>query len=336
MSRNCKLLVVALAAALLCGSAWSGQRMSVNHMNSLDHSYGKGAMAFIDVVNKETNGRYVAQDFPNGQLFQNNWTLMYEMIQTGSLQVGMEAMTSVSTLNEEMAILNLPFLFENNAHLARFIASNPPVWEKWRNQLRDKRNIVVLGAFPRPARQLSCSTHMIKTPEDLKGLKLRVPGIPLYIRIFEALGAKPVPLPGGEIYSALQLGTVFGEDNSAQVQYDLKHYEIAKYFTMWDYSHDLDLLFMNKDFFDAATPEDQAIFYQAGKAWEKAGSAAADANFDVARTAMEQSGVTFYYMSEEEKEPFKKLLQPLMEQLQKEYDPDVWKQVMDGAKATAE
>jgi C4-dicarboxylate-binding protein DctP len=90
-----------------------------------------------------------------------------------------------------------------------------PIWQKWIDKFKDN-NLVVLGIAPRNFRQLINNKVLVKTPEDIKGSSSAC-RTTNFRRVFELIGAKPVPLPSGEIYSAIQLGTVVGEENSVPV-----------------------------------------------------------------------------------------------------------------------
>jgi len=162
---------------------------------------------------------------------------MLEQTQKGSTQMMIESSIPFATLIPELFTLNLPFSFENVEHYKRFMENPPDVVFKWFKKLEEK-DVKVIGLWTRPFREVINSERPIKTPEDLKGLKFRVPGLDLFVKTWEAMGAKPIPLSSGEMYTAIQLGTVVGEDNSVNTVYSFKTYEVAKYMTIWDYMPD--------------------------------------------------------------------------------------------------
>jgi len=309
------------------------QKIAISHTNSNSSPWEIASLRFAEVINGNSDGAFTVETYPSGQLCQNNWEIMLEMVQTGSTQIGIEALTALGSLNPDVSLINLPFLFQDIDHVYNYLNSGDPVWESFMKAFEDS-NIVILGVAPRPMRQLNNNLRLVKTPEDIRGMKFRVPGNPLFVSIFEAIGAKPVPMAIGEVYSAIQLGTVNGEDNSVQTQYDFKTYEVAKYFTMWNYAADGSVIFMNKDFYYGATDEQRQLFHDAAAEWVKTNMAEDKAYFDVAYKVMEESGVEFYTMTEEEKEPFKELLKPVYEQYEAK-DPNVYKGFMEGVAAAA-
>jgi tripartite ATP-independent transporter DctP family solute receptor len=316
------------------GGTGKVQRIAISHTNSGASPWEKASQAFSRMVNEQAGSRYQVQTYPNGQLCQGNWSIMLEMVQSGSTQIGVEALTALATLNEDINIFSMPFVFQDVEHVARFLNSGTPIWEKWMEQF-EKSRIVVLGVAPRPMRQLSNNQRIVKTPADIAGMKFRVSTNPMFVQIFEAIGAKPVPLPSGEIYSAIQLGTVNGEDNAVQTQYDFKTHEVSKNFTIWNYVADGVVIFMNKDFYDAASPEDKALFSEAGKKFVETDIMEDTQYFNTAYTEMEKAGVKFYTMTDAEKEPFKQLLAGFYKTYEGKYSPADWKAFFDAVNATA-
>ena len=299
-------------------------RISVSHTSSLESPYQKGALAMADMINKESNGKFKVEVFGNGVLVQKNWRIMFEQTQAGSNGIAIESVTALASIVPELGGINLPFLFQDIDHLDRFLQANPPILQKWIKKFEEK-NLVVMAIAPRPFRQLINKTKLVKTPEDISGMKFRVPQNPMFVRIFEAMGAKPVPLSSGEIYSAIQLGTVVGEDNSIPVVYDFKTYEVAKYMTIWNYIGDASLVVVNKGIWDKLTPDEQSLFRKAGQEWATV-NIRDDASYSVlARNNMEKAGVKFYDMDDAGKQAFAKMMTPVYVDFEKLVGAADWK-----------
>jgi len=309
-------------------------RVAVSHNSSLESPWQKASLSFADIVNKDTAGRFKVEVFGNGVLFQRNWKVLLEMTQSGSSQIGIESVTALAAIVPELSAMSLPFLFNDIDHVIRFLESGTPVWEKWVTDGFAKQNLVVLSISPRPFRQINNNKRLIKTPEDIKDLKFRVPATPFFVAVFEALGAKPVPLPSGEIYTSIQLGTVVGEDNSIPVQYDFKTHEVAKNFTIWNYIADASVMFMNKDMWDKLSDADKAIYKKAAKEWASVNVKEDTSYSVVAMDRMKAAGVNFYTMSEAEKGPFKKLVEPVYANMAKSVGESNFQAFMDAVKKT--
>ena len=268
------------------------------------------------MINKESNGKFNVEVFGNGVLNQKNWKIMFEQTQAGSNTIAIESVTALGSIVNELSALNLPFMFDDVAHMSRFIDSNPPVLQKWLKKFEEK-NLVVLAVAPRPFRQLINSKLLIKTPKDIEGLKFRVPQNPLFVKVFEAMGAKPVPMSSGEIYSAIQLGTVVGEDNSVPVVYDFKTHEVAKFMTIWNYMGDASLVVMNKTQWDKLTDTEKALFKKAAKLWTDINIKEDTEYTVIARQNMEKAGVKFYDMNADEKKAFADRMGPVYADFEK-------------------
>lgn len=312
----------------------SAQKIAVSHNSSLESPWQKASLKFAEIINSKSAGKFNVEVFGNGVLFQRNWQVLLEMTQSGATQIGIESVTALGSKVPEIAAQGLPFLFSDIDHVIRFLESNPPVWKKWLYDGFEAKNLVVLAISPRPFRQLNNNKRIIKTPEDIKGMKFRVPASTIFVKIFEAIGAKPVPLPSGEIYTAIQLGTVVGEDNSISVQYDFKTHEVAKNFTIWNYIADSSIMFMNKEAYYKLSDADKKIFQDAGKEWASVNVKEDQVLLAKAKVEMEKAGVKFYEMTEAEKAPFKELLKPVYDDFAKQVGPDNWKAFLDAVEKT--
>ena len=313
-----RVLLAVCSVALFAASAWAGQTLiQISHTSSLESPWNKSSIAFADHVNGKIGDRYKVEVFGNGVLCQRNWKVMFEMTQNNESQIGLESATTLGSLVPEIGAINLPFLFDDTAHVSRFIAAKCPAWEKWFNEKILQQDLVIIAATPRPFRQLNNNKKLVKTPEDIKGMVFRVPSTPLFVQIFEALGAKPVPLSSGEIYTAIQLGTVSGEDNSIPVQYDFKTHEVAKNFTIWNYIADLSTMFINRELWEGMSDADKAVFLEGAKIWIDHNDNYDQLQIKEAMENMTKSGVQFYEMTPADKEPFKKLVQPVYANFEK-------------------
>jgi len=319
------------------GSSGANQnivKLGISHTSSLESPWQKASLKFAEVINNDPDSGMNVEVFGNGVLNQKNWQVMFEQTQSGSNAIAIESLTAFSSIVEEVGAISMPFLFKDAAALQKFLDNNPEILQKWLKKFEEK-NLVVIGVAPRPFRQNVNNKRVIKTPEDIKGLKFRVPTSPVFVKIFEAMGAKPVPLPSGEIYSAIQLGTVVGEDNSIPVVYDFKTHEVAKYFTVWDYIADLSLMVMNKDIFNSLTDAQKEKVMNAGKEWVKTNVAEDTAYTKVAREAMEKSGVTFYEMPAEDKEPFKAMMKPVYDEFKQSLGEADYNALMEAVEAAS-
>ena len=332
------LLAVVSAGTLFAaggGQAASGPtRISVSQTSSDQSPWQKGSLAFADHINSRSGGRFQADVFANASLSQGNYVIMMEQIQSGALQVGVESLTVLGAYNEKPGILQMPFAFADEAHVVRFLELNDPTWAGW---MRDFENsqFVILGASPRPMRQFNNNQRMIRTVQDMQGLIFRVPVNPMFVAILEGLGARPVPAPSSEIYTGIQLGTFHGEDNSVQIQYDFRTFEVAKNFTVINYISDLSFIFMNRDFYYAQSEADRRLFLEAAAEFVRVNIQEDSAYYNVAMEAGRRLGVEFYVMPEANKQAFRDRLAPFYAQYQARYTPAEWNGFFDAVRRVA-
>ena len=302
--------------------------------NSTDVSpWNQGVEAAIQTLSDETNGKYQGKSYPNGSLFQSNWEILLEMTQTNSIQVGVEAMSALAAINPQVNFLCLPFLFENNDQVFKFLNSENEAWRNIIDSFEDV-GIVILGMAPRPMRQISNSKHAVSTMEDLGDLTLRSPSNNVIISAMGALGINAVPMSSGEIYSAIQLGTVDGEDNSLAQQYNAKTLEVVKYFCICNYIADGSVMFCSKQFFDSLSEEEQAALRDAGAAFAKTTYAADNDYFEVAYQAGLDRGIEFTEMSADEQARCKEACAAVYDEFKNEqFDTAVWDELMAAVEA---
>ncbi|MCP4405100.1 MAG: TRAP transporter substrate-binding protein [bacterium] len=308
-------------------------KVAISHGSTLEHPIEKASVEFAKIVDGEAGDRFEVKSFPNGSLYQDNWEILLEMLQTGATQIGVESITAFGSVVNGVSAMQLPFMFQSDAHIKKFLETDSEIVQRW-NAMFEEKNLVILGMAPRTFRQLINNKHLIKTPADIKGMKFRVPENPFFVRIFELFGAKPVPMPSSEIYSSIQLGTVVGEDNSISNVYDDKTHEVAKYMTLWYYIADGDMLVANKDFFYGLSEDDQALFRKAAKEWVRVRTLGGDDFEQHARKQMEEAGVQYHVMSAEEKVPFKELVSPMYDETKEQVGEENWKLLMEALEST--
>lgn len=313
----------------------NGETISVSfaHNSTEASPWNQGVEAAIDYLAEKTDGKFVGTSYPNGSLFQSNWEILLEMTQTNSIQVGVEAMSALAAINPDVNFLCLPFLFENNDQVEAFLNQDGEAWRNIIDSFEDV-GIVILGMAPRPMRQISNTKHPVNTLEDLSDLTLRAPSNNLIVDAMEALGINAVPMSSGEIFSAIQLGTVDGEDNSLAQQYDAKTLEVVKYFCICNYIADASVMFCSKQFYDSLTAEEQQVLQDMGKEFAKTTYAADNDYFDVAYAAGEEMGIEFTTMSAEEQARCKEACASVYDEYKNEFDPAVWDELMAAVDAT--
>ncbi len=257
-------LVFALCA---CGSSSSGSAapssgkidsikltMAVNGTDTQIDT--RVATMFKELVEKESNGAITVEVYPNDQLAGGNASKGVEMIADGSTDVAAYASCVLAVLDEKLSIGTIPWMFNNYTEARNTIDATGLAYY---NKLLEPQGIVAIGSFHNGFRQLSNSKHAVSTPEDLKGLKIRVPGSEVYMNSFKAFGADPVAMNWSEVFTALQQGTIDGQENGVSVTSTSGVLEVQPYVTIWNYTYENDLFLVNKALWDSLSAETQEL-----------------------------------------------------------------------------
>jgi tripartite ATP-independent transporter DctP family solute receptor len=253
-------IILCLALLLFPGAALAKISLKLGHTGAPNHHYNLTCEKFAEAVNKKSNGEIEIKLFPSDQL--GNQRQLVEGAQLGTVDMVLTSDSQLSSFIDVFGVLNLPFLFRDIDHVAKTMdGKEGEVFSKE----AEKKGIVILGYWENGFRHVSNSKRPIEKLEDLKGLKIRTPNSQVTLASFKALGALPTPMSFGEIYSALQLGTVDGQENPIAHILTQKWYEVQKYFSLTSHQHNVEPLCMSKIVFDSLKPEYQKILREEAK-----------------------------------------------------------------------
>lgn len=205
-------------------------------------------------VEEETNGRVDIQIFPNGTMGGDREVL--ESIQLGNIQMTNVAGSTLSSYDEKYSIFEVPFLFEDFDALCR--AYDGELGEIYNEWLAED-NFECLGILTYGWKGVSNSVRPIRTPDDMKGIKIRVMEVPMFVDTFKALGANPTPMSWNDVYTGLQQGTIQGQDNSPEITYTSNFYEQQKYYTTTNHVQTNGMLLVQKSYFDSLPEDIQSV-----------------------------------------------------------------------------
>lgn len=197
---------------------------------------------FADLVAERSEGNIVIDVFPNDTLAGGNSTKGIEYIATGGSDLGAYATSVLANLEPKMSVATIPWSFTSYSQAREIIDGTGGDYYA---QLLEPKGITYLGSFHNGFRQLTNSKRAVTRPEDLKGLKIRVPGSAVYMNVFDALGANPTAMSWSEVFTAIQQGTIDGQENGCSITKSAKMDEVQKYMTIWNYSYENDLFVAN-------------------------------------------------------------------------------------------
>jgi tripartite ATP-independent transporter DctP family solute receptor len=263
-----RTLVVALAAliGLLGATSDAGAQVTLKLAYVAPPPvWGPIADRFAQVVLRSTNGEVKLQSFGGGQL--GNLPQNYAGLRTGQIDM---ILADTGTLalakgGKDFNALFAPYVFRDHAHFRAFIAS--PVFREMLTHVEREAGFKWVGyVSDRVPRQLSTSKTRVRTPEDMRGLKVRVPETPTILQVFKAWGAAPTPVAAAELYLALKQGVVEGQDNGFDAIAQAKFYEVQKYVTRLDYIQSGLMVLASADRWNRLSPaQQQALVAAAGE-----------------------------------------------------------------------
>jgi tripartite ATP-independent transporter DctP family solute receptor len=214
---------------------------------------------FVPQVEKESKGRIKVELYPNSQLGGDRE--LSESVQLGTVQIAIPASSAMAGFDNRIQVLDLPYLFTSRE--TAFEALDGEIGKKIDEYLLQK-GFWNLGYQENGMRHVTNSKHPIKTPADLKGLKIRTMENPMHIAYFKELGANPTPMSWGELYTALQQGVVDAEENPYAMIADGKFNEVQKYVSETGHVFSVTLLIANKKFIDGLPEDLRKIVIKAG------------------------------------------------------------------------
>ncbi len=303
----------ALGAAVLCACAllMTGCDVRSNvtvikfsHTQNPGSASDLAAMEFKKYVEEASGGTMRVDIFSNCGLSGGDLTKAIELTQTGNIDIHSCAPANIANYDPRFYAFWLPFLFPSQENLLKF-CSSPKVHaevNKWCNAIETE----MLGINNAGSRQISNSKGEIRTPEDLRGMNIRVPGANVFITLYrDYYGANPTAMDFSEVYTSLQQKTIDGQENPIAVFASSKFEEVQPYVTLWDGVRDTTIWIMSSATLEKLTPEQEKIVRESAARALQWGNDYLAASEDGIIEDLKTKGVTFTYLSPEEKDVFR-------------------------------
>ena len=263
MKKLALVLSFALAAtALFAASGFAATTIKIGHVLNTDHSWHKNLAGFANDVKKETEGRVTIQLYPSGQL--GNEKDMVEGLTFGTDDGGLIGGGSFQSIDPKFGIEALPYAWPT--HEAAYKAFDGKLG-KYLFDLLGKKGIVGLAWWENGFRHITNNKKPVVKPEDLKGLKLRVTPDKMRLDTFKLLGAAPMAINFGELYSALQQGVVDGQENPYAIIYSNAFNEVQKYLSKSGHIWGSAVLCVNSDVWNKLSAKDKETVRKLAQKW---------------------------------------------------------------------
>lgn len=312
-------ITVIAGITLLGGHAAAQQTINLSHNTAEGSSWQAGAERFKELVEKRSDGEYTVNIHPNARLANGSDRVELEMTQAGEIQFLIKSTTWLTGLDDRFQALGLPWLFPNHDVANAVLDSD--AGQVLLDDLRTS-NLVGLAWGVNGFRQVTNSERPIEEPEDLDGLRMRVPGIDLYLAIFDHLGASATTMNFAEVFTALQTGSVDGQENPLSLIHSSRFYDVQEHLTIWNYSYDALAFIAGAPFWEELSEEDRQMF--AGAATD-----AMDYQREVVKRednelvpVLEDEGMDVTKLSDEQIDVFRKSLEPVYNEYKEELGAD--------------
>ncbi|MEI2297175.1 TRAP transporter substrate-binding protein [Ensifer sp. MJa1] len=281
--------------------------------NNKGHPQVTGMEKFAELVKDKSGGKIEVKLFPGGTLGGDVQTV--SALQGGVIEMTVLNAGILANNVKQFGAVDLPFLFDSGTEADKVM--DGPFGESLTKLLPDT-GLVGLGYWELGFRNLTNNRHPVTKIEDIKGLKIRTIQSPIPIELFNTLGANAVPLPYTELYTALETGTVDGQENPAANILNAKFYEVQKYMTLTRHQYNPQIVLVSKKFWDGLNGEEQAVLQAAAteardfqrKVSREADAAALD---EIRKTGMEVSE-----LSPEETQKLREAVKPVIEKFSAE------------------
>ena len=304
------LMAAAMAVSLTgCGSITSGKRIiRISHAQSETHPEHLGLLAFKEYVEERLGDKYEVQIFPNEILGSAQKAI--ELTQTGAIDFVVAGTANLETFADVYEIFSMPYLFDSEDVYKTVMEDYDYMEQVYEST--DEAGFRVVTWYNAGTRNFYAKTP-IRTPEDLKGKKIRVQQSPASVSMVNSFGAAAAPMGFGEVYTAIQQGVIDGAENNELALTNNKHGEVAKYYSYNKHQMVPDMLVANLKFLEGLSPEEYQIFKDAAalstevemKEWDKSIE-------EAKKIATEDMGVEFIDV---DVDAFKEKVLPLHEKM---------------------
>jgi tripartite ATP-independent transporter DctP family solute receptor len=319
----CRTLLVAagaLAAAVAFQSGPAAAQQKLVLKASDVHPNGYPTVAAVvtmgDKLAAATKGRISIAMYPSMQLGGEKEAI--EQAQVGAIAFARVSVGALGPVVDDLNVFNLPYVFRNTAHMEKVI--DGPIGNELLEKITNSgKGLVGLCWMDAGARNFYDTKKPIKDLADLKGLKIRVMGNPMFVAMANAMGANGVPLGYDQVFSALQTGVVDGAENNPPSFVFDNHYQVAKYYTIDEHLIVPEVLVMSKKIWDALSKDDQALVTKFAR----------DAQFDErelwkeyeqkAMAKAKAAGIDIIHVSPAEKKAFQEAVKPVWDKYGPKY-----------------
>lgn len=273
---------------------------------------------FQKYVEENSGGRIKVELYPNAQMGGDRE--MAEAVQLGILQMALPVTSITASFEKSFNVVELPYLFTTRE--SAFEALDGELGKELDKRLL-KTGMMNLGYFENGFRHITNNKRPIYSPDDLKGLKIRTMEVPPHIAFFKELGANPTPMSFGELYTALQQGTVDGQENPIVLIHDSRFYEVQKYCSLTGHVFSVVHILTNKSFIDNLPADLQEVVKEGARSFVARHREVMPQEEEELIVELQNKGMKINDLTPEQKKPFVEAAHAIYEQFKGEIGEDI-------------
>ena len=320
--KTCTALIaaglLAAATAFASGPAVAQQKLVLKASDV--HPEGYPTVAAVESMGKKlsaaTKGRLSVAMYPSMQLGGEKEAI--EQAQVGAIAFARVSVGALGPVVDDLNVFNLPYVFRNTEHMQHVIDGK--IGQDLLDAVTNSgKGIVGLCWMDAGARSFYDTKHAIKTLADLKGLKIRVMGNPMFVAMANSMGANGVPLGYDQVFSSLQTGVIDGAENNPPSFVFDNHFQVAKYYTIDEHLIVPEMLVMSKKIFDSLSPAEQADVKKFAREAQMEERTLWKAYEEKAMDKAKAAGIIITHVSAEEKKKFQEAVKPVWDKYGPKY-----------------
>lgn len=275
---------------------------------------GVTAERYAELVEEKTGGTVTVEVHPDGVLFGGDQEAAIDQLRDGTLDMAILSTSVYANFDSRMNAISLPYLFSDMDQFESYLQDEPgQELLAGLEELNTKGLVLMTRTF----RHVTNSVRPIEGPEDLQGLKLRTPNNQLWVAFFRELGADPTPMDFTEVYSALQLDTIDGQENPVEVPLANNFYEVQDYLSLTGHIADGYVLGINNDLWESLSAEQQEALQEAAEETaEFKAQYDRDEEAEIIEELQNEHGMQVNELSEEQRAEFAEIARDLYPQFE--------------------
>lgn len=306
---------VAMAALLAAGGAHAQTILKIGYATSPTSHYGVGSTVFCEEMEKGTQGRYKCQQFPNSALGGEREQI--EAVQLGTQDIVNTSTGPLGNFVPEVKIVDIPFVFRDYDHARKVM--DGPIGQDLSKKMEAK-GLINLAWTENGFRHMTNSKRAIVNPDDAKGLKMRTMENKVHMDGYKTFGILPTPMPFPELFTALQQGTVDGQENPIPVILSSKFSQVQKHLSLTGHVYSPAALILSPAVWNKLSAADKQVFLDAGKKAAAAQRKKVNDDEDNGIAQLEKEGMQV--VKQVNGESFRKAVAPAYQQYAKEFGAD--------------